>query len=238
VLARTQVSIYPTVGGKLTEARLKVGDSVKQGETVAAIDPSRPGEIYSKSPVVSPVSGTVLSVPVNPGDTLSVQTPVYVVGDLSSLLVETFVPERFATAARKGLSAQVELEAIPGEFFPAVVEEVSPVLDPASRTLKIRLRFIKPDPRVKAGMFATVTLVTNAKQDVPVVPRSAVINTYGSWIVYTVKEGATAERREITLGLESEDYIEVVSGLNLGEQVVIAGQNFLSDGAPVRIVEG
>ena len=238
VLARTQVSIYPTVAGKLAEARLKVGDSVRQGQTIAMIDPSRPGEVYSNSPVVSPVSGIVLSAPVNLGDTLSVQTAVYVVGDLSSLLVETFVPERFATVARKGLAAKVGLEAIPGETFETVVDEVSPVLDPASRTLKIRLRFTKPDPRIRAGMFATVTLVTNAKHDVPVIPRSAVINTYGSWIVFTVTKGNTAERREIKLGLESEDLIEVVSGLELGEQVVTVGQNFLSNGDPVRIVEG
>ena len=238
VLARTQVSIYPTVGGKLAEARLKVGDSVRQGQTIAMVDPSRPGEVYSNSPVVSPVSGIILSAPVNLGDTLSVQTAVYVVGDLSSLLVETFIPERFATVARKGLAAKVSLEAIPGETFETVVDEVSPVLDPASRTLKIRLRFTKPDPRIRAGMFATVTLVTNAKHDVPVIPRSAVINTYGSWIVFTVTKGNTAERREIKLGLESEDLIEVVSGLELGEQVVTVGQNFLSNGDPVRIVEG
>lgn len=238
VLARTQVSVYPTVAGKLAEARFKVGDLVRQGEILAMIDPSRPGEVYSKSPVVSPVSGTVLSAPVNPGDTLSTQTAVYLVGDLSGLLVETFVPERFTAAAQKGLTAQVSFEAIPGETFPMTVDEVSPVLDPASRTLKIRLRFTKPDSRIKAGMFATVTLVTGAKHNVPVIPRSAVINTYGSWIVFTVREGTTAERREIKLGLESEDFIEVVSGLNPGEQVVTAGQNFLSDGDPVRIVEG
>jgi RND family efflux transporter MFP subunit len=238
VLARTQVSVYPTVAGKLAEARFKVGDLVRQGETLAMIDPSRPGEVYSKSPVVSPVSGTVLSAPVNPGDTLSAQTAVYVVGDLSGLLVETFVPERFTAAARRGLAAQAGFEAIPGETFPMTVDEVSPVLDPASRTLKIRLRFTKPDSRIKAGMFATVTLVTSAKHNVPVIPRSAVINTYGSWIVFTVREGTTAERREIKLGLESEDFIEVVSGLNPGEQVVTVGQNFLSDGDPVRIVEG
>ncbi|MDR0525792.1 MAG: efflux RND transporter periplasmic adaptor subunit [Spirochaetaceae bacterium] len=237
VLARTQVSVYPTVAGKVSEIRFSVGDAVKSGDTVAMVDPSRPGDVYSKSPVISPVSGTVLSVPVNTGDTVTAQTAVYVVGDLSSLLVETFIPERFATVARKGLPAEVTLEAVPGETFSAAVEEVSPALDVASRTLKVRLRFTKPDSRIKAGMFATVTLVTRTKQDVLVVPRSALINTYGSWVVFTVK-GNAAERRELTLGLESEEVVEVLSGLKPGEQVVIAGQNFLSDGAPIRIVEG
>jgi RND family efflux transporter MFP subunit len=160
------------------------------------------------------------------------------VGDLSTLMIETFVPERFSNAARRGLSAQVSLEALPGETFTAAVEEISPVLDPASRTVRIRLRFIgRADPRIKAGMFATVSLVTNTRADVPVIPRGAVINTYGSWIVFTVNEQNVAVRREVSLGIENEEFVEVVEGLEPGEQIVSAGQNFLSDGDPVRIVD-
>lgn len=238
VLAVNQVSIFPTVAGKITDTLFQVGDRVNQGAVVAMVDPSRPGQVYSESPVVSTISGTVLSAPVNKGDTVSTQSAVYVVGDLSALMVETFVPERYSNAARRGLSAQVFLEAFPGETFPAVVEELSPVLDPASRTLRIRLRFSgRVNPGIKAGMFATVSLVTNTRRDVPVIPRGAVINTYGSWIVFTVNDQNLAARREISLGLENEDFIEVVKGLEIGDLVVSAGQNFLSEGDPVRIVE-
>ena len=181
VLAVNQVSILPTVAGKISETRFQVGDRVSQGTVVAMVDPSRPGQIYSDSPVVSTINGTILSIPVNKGDTVSTQTTVYVVGDLSALMVETFVPERFSNAARIGLSAQVSLEALPGETFEAVVYELSPVLDPASRTLRIRLRFTgRADPRIKAGMFATVRLVTNTHRDVPVIKRESAIYTYGN----------------------------------------------------------
>jgi multidrug efflux pump subunit AcrA (membrane-fusion protein) len=238
VLAGSHVSIFPTVAGKITETRFQVGDQVSRGTAVAMVDPSRPGEVYSRSPVISTISGVILEAPVQAGDTVTTQTVVYVVGDLSSLMVETFVPERFANAARRGLAAQVFLEALPGEIFPAVVDEVSPVLDPASRTLRIRLKFSSTaDPRIKAGMFATVSLVTNTRRDVPVIPREAVINTYGSWIVFTVNAENRAVRREISLGLENERFVEVLSGLEPGELVVSAGQNFLSDGDPVRIVD-
>ena len=238
VLAVNQVSIFPTVAGKVTETLFQVGDRVNQGTVVAMVDPSRPGQVYSESPVVSTIDGTVLQSPVRRGDTVSTQTAVYVVGDLSGLAIETFVPERFSNAARRGLSAQVFLEALPGELFTAVVDELSPVLDPASRTLRIRLRFQgRIDPRIKAGMFATVSLVTNIRRDVPVIPRGAVINTYGSWIVFTVNENNIASRREISLGLENENFIEVLRGLEPGDIIVSAGQNFLSDGDPVRVVE-
>jgi multidrug efflux pump subunit AcrA (membrane-fusion protein) len=238
VLARTQVSIYPAMAGKITEMLVQVGDRVSQGQTIAMVDPSRPGEVYARSPVVSAITGTALQAPVSVGDTVATGTAVYVVGNLDSLVVETFVPERFSTAIRTGLEAQVSFEAMPGERFVAAVSEISPVLDPASRTLRIRLQFQgRPDPRIRAGMFATVSLVTNSRINIPVIPRAAVINTYGSWIVFVVDENNTAERREISLGLENEELVEVTRGLMPGELVVSQGQNFLSQGDPVRVVE-
>ncbi|MDR1373388.1 MAG: efflux RND transporter periplasmic adaptor subunit [Treponema sp.] len=242
VIARSQVSIYPNVTGKITELRFRIGDTVSRGQTVAMVDPSRPGELYAQSPVVSTISGTIIQTPLNPGDTVSAQTAVYVVGNLAGLLVETSVPERFSTAIEPGMSAAVSFEAIPGENFPAEIYEVSPVLDPLSRTLRIRLRFVpdfrgRLDSRIRAGMFATVSLVTGSRISVPVIPRSAVINTYGSWIVFVVNDENVAERREITLGLGNEEIIEVSGGLEPGERIVTVGQNFLSDGEPIRVVE-
>ncbi|MDR2741084.1 MAG: efflux RND transporter periplasmic adaptor subunit [Treponema sp.] len=242
VLARSQVAIYPTVAGKLTELRFRVGDRVSRGQVAGMVDPSRPGEVYSQSPVVSTITGIILQTPVNPGDTVSTQTVIYVVGDLAALAVETFVPERFSTSVRPGLPALVSFEAMPNENFAAEVDEVSPVLDPASRTLRIRLRFRpgssgRTDPRIKVGMFGTVSLVTDSRRDVPVIPRLAAINTYGNWIAFVIRKDNTVERRFLTLGLEDETTLEVLEGLTPGERVVTAGQNFLSDGDTVRVVD-
>ena len=238
VMAANQISIFPTVGGTITRTFFQAGDNVRQGTVVAMVDPSRPGQVFSESPVVSTIGGTVLTRSVNRGDTVSAQTPIYVIGDLSSLVIETFVPERFSNAARRGLEAQVFLEALPGEVFLAVVDEVSPVLDPVSRTLRIRLRFQgRTDPRIRAGMFATVGLVTHTRQGVPIIPRSAAITTHGSWIVFTVDEDNIASRREISPGMENERFIEILNGLEIGDLVVSQGQNFLSHGELVRIVE-
>ena len=237
ILARNQVTIYPVVNGRLVSMQFNVGDRVGRGNNVAMVDPSKPGEQYELSPVVSTVSGTVLSAPYHIGDTVTTQSGVYVVGDLSSLLVETSVPERFVASVRQGMRAVLWFEAVEGEIFHAEVREIDPVLDPVSRTLRIRLRFLNPDSRIKAGMFATISLVTNSRVDVPVIRRTSVINTYGSWIVFVVDENNTARRREITFGIDNEDYLEVLTGLELGEKVVSAGQNFLTDGDPVRIVD-
>ena len=243
VLARNQISIFPAVGGRLTETRITIGDTVRQGQIVAMVDPSRPGEVFSHSPVISTVSGTVLQSPFFIGDTVSAQSALFVVGDLSSLQVETFVPERFVSSIRLGLRAQVQLEALSGETFLAEITEVNPVLDPASRTLRIRLRFIdgqgRPitDPRIKAGMFATLNLVTMTRTGVPVIPRIAAINTQGSWVVFIADEDDIARRHEVRLGIENEEQVEILSGVSMGDRVVSQGQNFPSDGDLVRIVD-
>ena len=243
VLTQNQVAIFPTVGGRLVETRRNIGDTVQVGNIVAMIDPSRPGEVFLPSPVISTVSGTVLQAPFSVGDTVSTNSSLYVVGDLSSLRLETFVPERFVSSIVAGLPATVILEAIPGETFHARIDEISPVLDPASRTLRVRLHFVNAqgqavqDPRIRAGMFATITLVTMARDDVPVIPRDSAIRTQGRWVAFTVDENDIARRRELELGMESELLFEVRYGLALGEIVVSAGQNFLEDGDRVRIVE-
>ncbi|MDR1400230.1 MAG: efflux RND transporter periplasmic adaptor subunit [Treponema sp.] len=243
LLGSPQVSLYATLpqgvsNAKLVETRFKLGDVVRQGDTVAMVDPSRPGASYSRSPVISTASGTVIQTPpVVLGDSVTASTPIYVLSDLNDLLIETYVPERYVLSVRKGLPALVTLAAIPGETFNATVDEISPTLDAASRTLKIRLRFAQADARIWAGMFATVSLVTDIHDNVLVIPRATLINTYGIWVVFTVDERNVAQRREIELGLESENVVEVIAGLSQGERVVSAGQNFLSDGDTVRVVE-
>jgi multidrug efflux pump subunit AcrA (membrane-fusion protein) len=86
-------------------------------------------------------------------------------------------------------------------------------------------------------MVATLSLVTRTRTNVPVIPRTSAINTYGSWIVFTVDEKNIAHRRVLELGIENENLFEIMSGIELGDRIVSAGQNFLSDGDAVRIVE-
>jgi multidrug efflux pump subunit AcrA (membrane-fusion protein) len=240
VLASSQVSVFPVVGGKLTELRVSAGQMVQRGQVIAMIDPSRPGDSFFQSPVTSPLAGTVLSIPVSVGDTLQTGTAVCVIGDVGRLRLEAFVPERFSVNMRIGLPAQVSFQALPGESFPAEIDEISPVLDPASRTRRIMLRFTGSDNRILAGMFASLSLVTNSRIDVPVIPRQSLINTYGSWIVFVVEgsgDTATAGRRVVETGLESEEMVEITAGLEIGERIVVEGQTFLSDGDPVRVLD-
>ncbi len=238
VVSNNEVKIYPNVAGKLLERKVSVGDQVQKGTVIALIDPSRVGQTYLPNPVESTVSGTVLSIPVHEGDTITSSTVIATVGNLSRTEISAAVPERYLTNLRSGSPAEISFDAIPGVAYSARVTEMSPVVDQASRTLGIRLELAKPDHRVLVGMFATVKLATESRQNVIVAPRESVILGTSEAYVYVVKSDNTAERRRILTGLEGEDSFEVVKGLSSGEKVVTEGKGSITNGDSVRIVNG
>lgn len=238
VVSGNETKLYASVAGKLIERRVAVGSTVAKGTVIALVDPSKVGESYLPNPVESTVAGTVLSIPVSQGDTISTNTVIATIGNLSNLKVSVAVPERFLANLRIGSRAEIRFDAIPDAVYGAKVVEMSPVLDSASRTLDVKLGLDRGDPRILAGMFATVRLETDSRKNVLVVPRSAVGITSTEAYVFVVKADETVERRTVTLGIETEDAFEVRKGIAPGEKVVTEGRSMLSSGDRVRIVDG
>lgn len=238
VVSGNETKLYPSVAGKLIERRVAVGSTVSRGAVIALVDPSKVGESYLPNPVESTVAGTVLSIPVSQGDTISTNTVIATIGNLSDLKVSVAVPERFLANLRVGSRAEVRFDAIPEAAYGARVIEMSPVVDSASRTLEAKLGLDRSDPRILAGMFATVRLVTESRKNVLVVPRSAVGITSTEAYLFVVKADETVERRDVVLGIEAEDAFEVKKGISPGEKVVTEGRSMLSSGDRVRIVDG
>jgi len=230
------VTMYPDAAGEITERNVRVGQYVRDDQQLVVVDPSQPGQRFSTSPVFSTIAGTVTAVHVEIGDTVTQQTAVATVGDLSDLEIVAYIPERFVAAIRTGLVAEISLEAFQGELFRARVTEVSPVVDATSRTVEASLAFAQPDPRIKAGMFATMHLITREEQGVLAVPPRAVTKYYDEDVVYVVTSEGAVERRPVTMGLSSSDLVQLVSGVAEGEAVVTAGVSSVSDGVAVRVV--
>jgi RND family efflux transporter MFP subunit len=237
VLAESEVDIYPDAAGHIVRYLVEEGDTVRQNEVIATVDPSRPGENYSASPVTAAISGTVTSVPFVKGDLVTTQTPIAVISDLTNLKIETSVPERYVGKLHKGLGADIEFEAYPGEVFHAAVSALGSTLDTASRTLRVELELVQTDRRIKVGMFADIRIYIEQKTGVPVLPREALTGSTDQQFVFVADQDGTAERREIVLGLEGEEFLEVVSGVEKGEEVIVRGQSYLNDGDPIRIIE-
>jgi multidrug efflux pump subunit AcrA (membrane-fusion protein) len=237
IVSQEQVAVVPDAGGKLVSMNVRLGSPVRKGALVAEVDPSRPGTSYSLSPVYAPVSGTVVSNPLTVGSTVSTATTLLTLSAAGSVEIEAAIPEREVGQLRAGLRAEVFLEAFPGEVFAAAVTRLSPVLDPVSRTKQIILRFSRDDPRINPGMFARIKLNTRTYQDVVSVPGEALSENRGMTVVYVVPEETDrVSMREVEAGVSVDGETEIKSGLASGEEVVIQGQQFLTDGAAVRVI--
>lgn len=236
VESKSSINIYPDTSGKVTEIVKGLGASVKKGEIIAYVDPSKPGSAYAVNPVVSTVTGTVISMPVNPGDTVSSNTVIGAVGSLRDLKITVYVSEKYSGYLKKGLNAFVSFTSMPGEEFSAKVTSVSPVVNNSNRTVETVLELDKYDSRIKPGMFATVSLVIQEEDNSFVVPKSA-IKTYNTdSTVFVIDENNTAKRVVVTTGISNDNDIQITSGLEEGMQVITAGS--ATEGSPVKVAGG
>lgn len=236
VESKSSINIYPDTSGKVTEILKGLGASVKKGEIIAYVDPSKPGSAYAVNPVASTVTGTVISMPVTPGDTVSSSTVIAAVGSLRDLKITVYVSEKYSGYLKEGLSAYVSFTSMPGEEFSAKVTSVSPVVNNLNRTIETELELDKYDPRIKPGMFATVSLVIQEADNSFVVPKSA-IKTYNTdSTVFVISENNTAQRVTVTTGMSNDNDIQITSGLEEGMQVITAGS--ATEGSPVKIAGG
>lgn len=155
--------------------------------------------------------------------------------DFDPLLLPIRVPERELPRLKLGQSAQLRVEAFGDRRFDAEVLRMSPVVDPASGTIEVTLK-VAGEGVLRPGMFATVFLEMDRRADALVVPKAALaLDSLGNTI-YVVSAGA-AERRDLQIGFRNEDLLEVVSGVEAGEPIVVVGQDGLADGTPVEVIE-
>jgi membrane fusion protein (multidrug efflux system) len=236
MITEVKIDIFPDVRGKLIEHKFSVGDYVQKNSIVAMVDPSLPGQTYAKSAVYSTISGTVLSVNAQVGDTVTTNSSIITVGDLSDLQLQTFVPEKYIGNLKLGFRAEVIFAAYPNEVFTARITELNPVIDPQSRTMEIKLKMSRHDSRIKSGMYGAVKLVTEQAENVLSIPSAAVFTYYGEDTVYVIEEDRVM-KRTVELGLSTVEMTEVINGLKPGEVVVTEGQNLLSDGSAVHVID-
>lgn len=236
--SQNSVSVFPDMGGKVMSTSVMLGSSVKKGDIIAYVDPSEPGTSYRQSPVYAPIAGSVISTPLKNGTKVNTNTAIAIIGDISNLQVTAHVPERYVAVLKKGLKADVSVEAYPGVVFKATVNRVSPVVDSASRTKEVILTFDNHDERVNAGMFAKVVLFTEDYTGQVVMPSDSVVQNGDDFYTYVVNEDSTVSKRKITKGKTVDGIVQILSGAKEGEIVVIQGQTSLADGSKVNDISG
>jgi multidrug efflux pump subunit AcrA (membrane-fusion protein) len=196
IIAGSTVDVYSDVTGLVVRRYVELGSRVSRGTAIAAVDPSKPGMNYVPAVATAPVSGTVVALPAEVGMTVNQQIALARIAGGNALEIKLFVAERFISKIARNQPCEITLDAWPGETFRGSVSEISPVVDPASRTMEVKLNVDNPGAKLKAGMFAKVKVITEQREDIVKIPASALVQRFGESYVFVVEELPPEENQE------------------------------------------
>lgn len=182
-------------------------------------------KITSRFEMKSPLTGIVVERAVTPGQSVTGDSDhvLFTIADLDSLQVLADLYERDLALVREGQFAVVKVEAYPELDFPAKVTAVGDVVDPATRTIKVRAQVNNESHKLKPEMFARLQLDVSDTAQFLTVPREAVLEADGKQFVYVVENGNRYVKREVTIANISPDQARIVEGLRQGERIVTKG---------------
>jgi membrane fusion protein (multidrug efflux system) len=182
--------------------------------------------------VRAPFAGLVGERFVSLGDYVNSSTRLVTLQTVDPQRAVFQVPERYATRLEVGQEVTFRVAAMPDVDFSGVVDFVDPVVQLPGRTIAVKAEVPNRSRDLKAGMFIEARLATDVRPQAIIVPEDAILPLQGANFVWVVSEG-TASRRQVDLGVRIPGFVEIKSGVENGEQVVVGGQERLADGAPV-----
>jgi Cu(I)/Ag(I) efflux system membrane fusion protein len=230
--SRATGSVYGGLA-EVAESQQTLLDSAKRrlqlwdisDEQIAELKKS--GKPQTEMTINAPLSGIVLEKMVLDGSYITPGMNLYKIADLSEIWIMADVYEYEVPLVKVGQEALVTLPYSAGVTLHAKVSYIYPVLDPATRTVKVRIAVRNPGLVFKPDMFANVVIMVSSGARL-VIPREAVLDSGTRQIVYVEKKPGRYVMRNVKLGLRGENYVEVLKGIRRGEKVVTSG-NFLID---------
>ncbi len=198
-----------------------------------ALDEAQRALSYTE--VRAPISGMITSRLVNLGDHVTVNQPLFDLVDFDSIVARVYVPEKDFQRLTRGLEARITTPALGGETFAGKVERLAPIVDPKSGTVKVTIDVPTRRTALRPGMYVDVELVTAVHAQALLVPKRALVYDNDQVLLYKMVGTDRVARTLIKPVLEDKEFVEIVAGLAVGDQVVIAGQAGLKDGALVRL---
>lgn len=191
--------------------------------------------LATNTSLVSPIRGIVTARNYDNGDMYSPSQPVLVVEQIAPVKIRINISESLFKYIRKGMGVDIDVDVYPGDKFGGKVSLIYPTIDEQTRTFPVEITIPNTDGRVRPGMFARV-IMSLGTQDHVVAPDRAIVKQIGSGdrYIYVYKDGKVSYQK-VELGRRMNDQYEVISGVNNGESVVVAGQTRLNNGMEVDI---
>jgi len=193
-------------------------------------------ERLNDASITAPISGIISSRGVEPQTMMMPNVAPFTIISIDTVLVHVNVTETIVNRIENGQEVTVNISAASSVPFAGRVVTVSPTADPMTQTFGVEIEIDNTDGLLRPGMFAEAFFIRDEAADTIVVPRSAVLVDEGRSIVFLAIDDE-AVRREVTTGIDSGAEIEILEGLNVGDNLIIRGQTFVRDGSPVHIVE-
>ena len=184
----------------------------------------------------APVSGYVVERRCLVGQWLGEGQPVATLVVMDPILFRVPVPERYISGVKKGETAQVTFDALPGKTFQGKIYAVIPRADDASRTFPVRIEISNPEGLIKPGMLGRATLPTGERRKAVLVPKDALVLTPTGTVLYTVVD-QQARLVPVRTGAEHGSRIEVEGPIKAGNDVVVRGNERLRPGQPVQVIK-
>jgi HlyD family secretion protein len=232
-LASSQQQLKLLREGARQEVRDASQAKLKEMEAILEQERTR----LQNAKIVAPFRGEINRKYVDAGALVSPSIPLVSLVHTETLKIVANVLEKDIPLLKAGMKAKIRTDSYPGRVFEGRVEKINSALDLSTRTLQAEVYISNLDRSLKPGMFANVEVVLLEKPQTLVVPREAILEAGSEMSVFVV-EGKQAVRKPITLGYEQDRMVEVLKGLNEGDQVVIKGQQLIKEGSAIRIVEG
>ncbi|HVJ07254.1 MAG TPA: efflux RND transporter periplasmic adaptor subunit [Acidisarcina sp.] len=206
-----------------TRERLKLWDI--SDDQIRQLD--KTGKVNRTLTFYSPVTGFVTDRKVFPQTSVTPDTELYTVSDLSTVWAEASIYEYEVPYVHLGQKMTLSLSYFPGKTYTGTITYIYPTVDPQTRTVKVRMELRNPGFALKPQMFADAQLQVNYGTKI-LVPQEAVLDSGTEQTVFVVHPGGLFEPRKVTLGPILDGNVAILSGLQAGETVVTSG-NFLID---------
>lgn len=185
----------------------------------------------------SPIEGIVTLLNVEPGQSVGSGQHIATVINMDQVYVDIQVSETLVNTLKPGMTIETQVPAVSSEQLSATIEWVSPAADAQTRLFPVRVVFDNPDHLIKPGMFATISISVNEAANEIVIPSTAVLQRVDRQIVFVDADGI-AEEKEIITGFDNGHSIVVLSGLSVGDQLIVEGQQFVETGTPLVLGGG
>jgi multidrug efflux pump subunit AcrA (membrane-fusion protein) len=237
--AEEEVKVYSVASGKIIKYNYSEGDYIRRGSVLATLDRQEMWDDYMPVTVRAPISGIVARNYLDKGELATETTAISLIVGGSGITGTIKVPDSELPFVKVGMKAELVVSSVSDKVFVGRVSKVSPVLDTTTRTARAEVLFKDGAASLVAGMFGDIDVITEEKEHVMVVPVKALLyekeGRNGPYCF--VVEGDKAKKRTLTLGIVNEESAEVISGLKLGESVVVVGKENLKEDSQVVVTE-